>query len=227
MTINDSTLLIFKAITSFVHDMNEIYGEANKPLLLYAHLIEKTGIIHEEPIRKHIQLFKAFVTENEEGIMQKDAEKITSPLVQYSEKVFIDMSEIMKASKDAPLDRESIWKHLLTLSALLNPSSQAKEILRREKESQASSAAAVEGSEDDFLSGLIDKVGKHIDPTSSNPMDSMNNLMSSGVFGELMTSMDKGIENGTLDMQKMVGSLQKMIGSLSHIIEPPPASSSS
>lgn len=218
MTINDSTLLIFKAITTFVHDMNEIYGERNKPLLLYAHLIEKTGIIHEEPIRKHIQLFKDFVTENEEGIMQKDEGKMKSRMIQYSEKVYIDMDEVMKMSKDAPLDRESIWKHLLTLSALLNPSSQAKEILRREKEASASSSSK-ETSEDDFLSGLIDKVGKHIDPTSSNPMDSMNNLMSSGVFGELMTSMDKGIENGTLDMQKMVGSLQKMIGSLSTIID--------
>lgn len=218
MTINDSTLLIFKAITSFVHDMNEIYGEKNKPLLLYAHLIEKTGIIHEEPIRKHIQIFRSFVTENEDAIMQKDEEKMTSPMLQYSEKVHIDMKDIMTMSKEDPMDRENIWKHLLTLSALLNPSSQAKEILRQEKDAAAATAASA-SSEDDFLSGLIDKVGKHIDPTSSNPMDSMNTLMSSGVFGELMTSMDKGIETGTLDMQKMVGSLQKMIGSLSTIVD--------
>lgn len=211
MTIHDSALLIFKAITSFVHDMSEIYGERNKPLLLYAHLVEKTGIIHEEPIRKHIQIFRAFVMDNEESILTKDETKMTSPLIQYSDKVFINMKEIMDMSKDDPADRECIYKHLLTLSALLNPSSQAKDILRQDKEKA--------GAEDDFLSGLIDKVGKHIDPTATNPMDGMNSLMSSGVFGELMTSMDKGIENGSLDMQKMVGSLQKMIGSLSHMID--------
>lgn len=225
MTIHDSTLLIFKAITAFVHDMNEIYGDRHKPLSLYAHLVEKTGIIHEEPIRKHLQIFRTFLTENEDAIMGRDTTTMKTHTIQYSEKVYIDMNEIWTMSEDSVADRESIWKHLLTLSALLNPSSQAKEILRREREKESSaSASSADGvrSEDDFLSGLIDKVGKHIDPTSANPMDSMNSLMSSGVFGELMTSMDKGIENGTLDMQKMVGSLQKMIGSLSHMIETPP-----
>lgn len=208
MTVNDTSLLIFKAIASFVHDMNEIYGEKNKPLMLYSHLIEKTGIIHEEPIRKHLTSFQTFLIANDEAITTKDDNKLEEPTILYSDKVYINMKDIFEIAGN---DKESIWQHLLTLSALLNPSSRARDILRQDKEKKVP--------EEDFLSNLIDKVGQHIDPSSTNPMDSMTSLMTSGVFGELMSSMDKGIGDGTLDMQKMVGSLQNMIGSLSTIVE--------
>lgn len=214
MTINDSTLLIFKAITAFICDMNEVFGKDDKNLMLYSHLIEKTGIIHEEPIKKHITIFQKFVIDNEEAIFEKNIDLLKDTVVQYSDKVCIDIRKMFELSKESVGDCNSIWKHLLTLSALLNPTGQAKEILKRDKETEKNPPK-----EDDFLSGLIDKVGKHIDPTSTNPMDSMNSLMSSGVFGELMNSMDKGIGDGSLDMQKMVGSLQKMIGSLSTMME--------
>jgi len=39
--------------------------------MLYAHLVENTGIVHEEPIRKHIRCFHEFVKANEEGIMNR------------------------------------------------------------------------------------------------------------------------------------------------------------
>lgn len=209
MTIPDSVLLIFKAITSFINDLNEIYGEQQKSLKLYSLLIEKTGIIHEEPIKKHLSVFRTFVLENEEAILKRDKTLLKEPKIQYSEKVFIDMEDIFEIGKE---NMSCIWQHLLTISALLNPTSQAKEILKKEHSEGAKT-------EEDFLSGLIDKVGKHIDPTSTNPMDSMNSLMSSGVFTELMGSMDSQMNNGNLDLNKMIGSLQKMIGSLSTMVE--------
>lgn len=213
MTITDSNLLIFKAITSFINDLSEIYGENQKSLLLYAHLIEKTGIIHEEPIKKHIKAFREFILTNEDAIFKKDITLITEPIVQYSEKVFIDIKSILEIKDDDQSNKDNIWKHLLTLTALLNPSSQAKHLLQQEKEKKT------EHNEEDFLTSLIDKVGQHIDPTVSNPMETMNSLMSSGVFNELMTNMDQGIGNGSLDMTKLVGSLQNMIGSLSTMMD--------
>ena len=54
-------------------------------------------------------------------------------------------------------------------------------------------------------------------------MESMNSLMSSGVFTELMDNMNTGINDGSLDMQTMIGSLQNMIGNLSTMMnETPP-----
>lgn len=211
MTINDTTLLIFKAITNFIHDLNEIYGTQQKSLYLYDCLIERTGIIHEEPIKKHISVFRDFIIDNEDAILQKNVDLMKTWTIQYSDKVFIDMKDIFTWSSESN-DQNTLWQHLLTLSALLNPSGQAKEILKQEKTKKGT------GGEADFLSGLIDKVSKHVDPTS-NPMESMTSLMSSGVFSELMENMNTGLSDGTIDMQGMIGSLQNMIGNLSTMID--------
>lgn len=215
MPLNDSSVLIFKAIVSFIGDLNEAYGHTQKSLCLYAALIEKTGLIHEEPIKKHIRAFHSFVTNNEESILEKDVSKLKDPIIRYSEKVFIHMNEIFQLASKSPSDIQQIWKHLLTLSALLNPVSQAKNILKKDQEK----TERVNANHDDFLHGLIDKIGKHVDPTSTNPMESMSSLMSSGVFNEIMSSMNDGIQDGKLDMQGMVGGLQKMVGSLSEMIQ--------
>jgi RNAse (barnase) inhibitor barstar len=214
MTLNDSSVLMFKAISSFIHDLNEIYGNSQKSLCLYAALIEKTGLVHEEPIKKHIKCFHDFVVENDEGIINKDIQIFNTHIIRYSEKVFIDLKDIFKLAEKNVSDIQEIWKHLLTLSALMNPVSQAKKVLQTDQEKE-------QNTEDNFLSGLIDKIGKHVDPSSSNPMESMSSLMSSGVFNEIMTSMNDGINDGKLDMQSMVGGLQKMIGSLSDMIQTP------
>lgn len=213
MTLNDSSVLIFKAIVSFIRDLNEIYGKSQKSLCLYAALIEKTGLIHEEPIKKHIQSFHLFIKDNEEAILKKDAALFQNAVIKYSDKVFVDVSEIMKLAKNNTSDIQEIWKHLLTLSALLNPASQAKQILQSDKENDST--------QDNFLNDLIDKIGKHVDPSSANPMESMSSLMSSGVFSEIMSSMNEGMQEGKLDMRSMVGGLQKMIGSLSDMIQTP------
>lgn len=202
---SDATLLIFKSICNFIKDLNESFGKKYKSLYLYAALIDKTGIINEEPIRKHIQLFSLFCKNNEEAILNKDESKIKTWNLKYSEKVYIDMKSIFTdADKD---EKDTIWKHLIALLALLHPSSQAKNLLK----SQAPNNG---GREDAFLTNLIDKVGEHIDPTASNPMDMMNGIMSSGVFQELVDSMNTGISDGELDLTKMLGSLQSMIGNI-------------
>lgn len=212
MTLGDSSVLIFKAIVSFIRDLNEIYGTSQKSLCLYAALIEKTGLVHEEPIKKHIKSFHNFITSNETAILQKNMTLFVDPVIRYSEKVYIDISEIMSLAKENFSDIQEIWKHLLTLSALLNPASQARQILQQDNNNTQ---------DDSFLTDLIDKIGKHVDPTSSNPMESMTSLMSSGVFNEIMSSMNDGVQEGKLDMRSMVGGLQKMIGSLSEMIDNP------
>ena len=58
--MEDNTLIVFNAISKFVHSLNECFGEKQRSLQLYGRLIEKTTIIHEGPIKKHINAFKKF-----------------------------------------------------------------------------------------------------------------------------------------------------------------------
>jgi hypothetical protein len=227
MSSTDSTVLIFKCIGSFIKDLNDCFGTEQKSLLLYAHLVENTGIIHEEPIRKHIRCFHDFVKANEDAIMTKDFDACTEPFIRYSDKVFIDMTDVFKRA-DAS-EKEVIWKHLVTILAVLDPSSQAKKMLQEEQEKKKSKGE--KGNEEEFLTNIINKVGSQIDPSTANPAEMMTNLMSSGIFTELVDNMNQGLTKGDLDLGKMIGSLQSMMGNLNTMVasaqqqQQPPSSS--
>jgi hypothetical protein len=126
------------------------------------------------------------------------------------------VSSVLKHS-----DKETsviIWKHLLTIWGLIDPLSQAKNTL---KEMSVES----DNKESNFLNSIIEKVESSVDPekmNGSNPMETINNLMQSGVFNELITGMQSGLSDGSLDMNKLMGSVQGMMTKLSPDGQVPP-----
>ena len=115
------------------------------------------------------------------------------------------MKEIFKLTGDDSETKEIIWNHLLTISALVDPQSKAKQILKKQKED----ADKNKDTELSFISDIISKVEGNVD-VSDNPMEAMNSIMKSEVFGDLVGKMGKGLEDGSLDIGKMIGSVQKM-----------------
>ena len=115
-------------------------------------------------------------------------------------------------------NREILWQHFITLLAVLIPTSRAKELLsiqKKQKQEQGS-----ETNEEDFLSSIIQKVSSSINVEDNNdPTKMMSNLMSSGIFSELVDDMNNGFSNGDLDLGKMMSSLQGVMGNLSNVIE--------
>ena len=112
---SDTSLVCFKAISNFTTELGEAFSKQHRPLKLYRRLINQTKITHEQPIRNHIDAFRKFCVANREAITSKDAKKIEKPKISYSNRVYIDMSEIFKLA-----DRETtsvIWQHILCISA--------------------------------------------------------------------------------------------------------------
>ena len=199
----DYNLIAFKAISTFTDQLNEIFGadKMNHSLKLYERLISKTSISHDKAIKKHIDIFRDFCIQNRDALMSKDVKAFVSYKVEYSPKVFIDFNNIFKKSDKETT--EVIWKHLLTISALLDPAGNAKEILKNSENNK----------EADFLTDIINKVETHVTP-NSNPMEAVSSIMSSGVFNDLISGMNSGIQDGSLDLGKLMGTVQKMCTNL-------------
>jgi len=212
-TESESRILTFKCICNFIKDLNETFGKHQKSLLLYSTLIEKTGIMHEEPIKKHIKIFYQFVKENETNILEKNGSFKTTKIT-YSDKVGIDLEPILKmADKD---EKEAIFNHLLTLLAVLDPSSTAKEVLKKEIDNKKKMGD--KPNEESFLKDIIHKVSDQMDDNVENPLQLMNKMMSSGVFSEIVENMNSSINNGDLDLGKMVNSIQMVMSNLGNIL---------
>lgn len=205
--MNSTDLLSFKSISDFIKQLSEGFTNKNyHSLKLYEHLLNKTTLSHEKVIKKHIELFRDFCIANRDSINNKDSKLLKQSKIEYSSRVYIDFDSIFKDS-----DKETsnvIWSHILTISALLDPAGKAKEILKNNKDSK----------EANFLSDIINKVESNVNPGAS-PLEAMTSMMSSGIFNDLLSGMNNGVQNGELDLGKLMNTVQTMCSSLSNNTE--------
>ena len=200
----DYNILTFKTINDFVKELSELFGSTNHSLKLYQRLLDKTTINHEKSIEKHIEIFRTFCVKNHDMILNKDISKLShlDCKVEFSEKVYIDFNSIFKvADKDT---KSVILDYLLTISALVDPTAKAKDILKKDEKSK----------EADFLSSMIEKVEENVNVESSNPLEAVASIMNSGIFTELLSNMNNGLQDGSLDLGKLVGTVEKLCSSM-------------
>ena len=210
--MEDQTLIIFNCISKFISELNSQFSDKQRSLQLYSRLIEKTTIVHEEPIKKHIDAFKSFCINNRDAISKLDYNLLVQQNVTYSERVYVNIHSILKdADKE---ETKVIWKYILSLSAYLDPSNKAKEMLKKSMESSGNTG----GKEEDFLTNIINEVEGQVDPTQ-NPMEAVSNIMQSGLFSNLVGNMNSGLQNGELDLGKLMGTVQTMVGSLNQMTQ--------
>jgi hypothetical protein len=198
------TLTTFKAIVNFTESIGDIFANKNRGLKLYQHLISKTTFCHDKAIEKHINAFKKFCVTNRDAILENDEKKIQMNNITYSNKVYINIPFILGMC--ASDQKNAIWKHLLVISALTDPLSRAKEILKNKKEEEDKE----KNSESNFLSKIMDKVEKNID-VNADPMSAVSSIMSSGMFNEMIDEMNTGMQNGSIDLGKLLGTVQTMV----------------
>lgn len=248
-TTTDTTLVAFKAICNFIKDLNFAFGDRLPPLQLYAHLLDKTGLLNEEPIRKHVGLFQRFIDEKEEAILQQSVSLLQdNPIIRYSDRVYINLNAILQLSE--PDDITTLWTHLLTITAILRPQSAAKDILRQYRQRQLVRASqeepevlpppAVVGSGEassgslnrtetpspDPLQGIGNLIqtlfsglggegagGGGVD--TQNPMDMVSSIMTSPAFSGILQNLNEG----DLDMPKIMEGMQKTLSTLQTVLE--------
>jgi hypothetical protein len=196
----EKSLISFRAICNFINDLAQEYGKRHKPLLLYKRLINHTQIAHDKAIKKHVTTFSEFCSSNREALSTQDSSKLTTTKLEYSDRVYIDMKFIFHIadSETSPV----IWQHLLTISALLDPSGNAKDILRKQAEDSKSG-----GEEAKFINDIINKVQDHIKP-DLNAMETMTNVLKSGGAKDIIFTITGGLRSGKLDLKKMLGALK-------------------
>lgn len=218
--MDNNTALAFNTICNFIRDLSASFGNKQKSLLLYGHLIEKTGLIHIDPVKKHINIFKKYIEENQEAIENRDKSKFHSSSISYSDKVAIDLKGVLSMCDKE--EEKVVWNHLLTISAVLNPLGNAKQILKDlSASSGAKNGSGPDITEDNFLKNIMDKIGSEVenyDTENMNPMQMIGSMMSSGALNEIFQSISSGLNEGNLDLGTMMNSMQSLVGNLNTMV---------
>jgi hypothetical protein len=220
LTANE--LLAYQAISSFVSEANAVGGSTQKSLQLYNRLIQKTQISHAEAIKKHIVAFKKFCQDNQEALKEQEIDKLITKVIEYSSRVYINFRLLLINSKE---NASAIWQHIITIGAIVYPQAKLKKVLQEKQQRKELSKEAVfdgDSPEDDFLSNIMTKVESSVDPNTNDPSAALGQIMSGGLMSDLMGSMTSGMQDGSLDLGKLMGSLQKMVGKLQDTEDAPP-----
>lgn len=215
--MDNNTALAFNTICNFIRDLSASFGSKQKSLLLYGHLIEKTGLIHIDPVKKHINIFKKYIEENQEAIEDRDKSKFKTLTISYSDKVAIDLKGIFTLCDKE--EEKVIWNHLLTISAVLNPLGNAKQILKDMTASKKGGGGDI--NEDNFLKNIMDKIGSEVenyDTDNMNPMQMIGSMMSSGALNDIFQSISSGLNEGNLDLGSMMNSMQSLVSNLNTMV---------
>lgn len=210
--MDNTSVLIFKAICEFVSELNNEFGSKHKNVALYNRLLERTGIVNVGPVNKHIDCFRTFFSKNQKAMEERNTEHLVDPKISYSDRVFIDVTVVLKqSSKD---NAKVIWQHLLNIWCLIDPTSQARRLLSEALKDNDNKDASTE---EDFLTNIINKVEQTVSKDKvdqENPMAAISTLMQSGVMSDLVNGMQKGLSDGSLNVGKLMMSVQTMIGKM-------------
>lgn len=211
---------VFYSIKNFIIELDELFGTKHKPLALYGRLIQHTSVSHTNAISKHISLFKEFVQRNRSAILSKSVEQLESHRINYNDRVYINIKTIMDMSDDDT--RNMIWKHLLVLSAYLDPESDAKTQLMKEQtenEQQLVVTNAIQESlgsimKSDFLTDIFKTLpaaggapGGDVDPGKM-----FGDLMNSPMLKDLVTNLSQGLSDGKFNPLSLMTGLQQATG---------------
>lgn len=198
--LGQSDLMAFNSISTFVLALGKEFGARQKSLALYARLVEKTTFTHTVAILKHVSIFKNFIAENHQAIEENSEAKLNGAKLIYSDRVYIDLKNVFNLADDDV--KKVIWSHLLTIYGVICPDSTAKEILKK-------IASQTPSPESELVNNIIQKMAPHLEGAdTSNPMSALMGLMASGALSELVGSVSSSMNNGNLDLGKLVACVQ-------------------
>jgi hypothetical protein len=199
----DGNYKTFSHICDFVCDLSDLYGKKQHSLMLYKHLVDKTKITHKDAIRKHINNFRDFLKKNRDAIMEKNASLLKETNIVYSQKVKIQMDEIFSMADEE--SKKAIWSHLLVLYNDYDPNNETVSLLKRTLKPTEK--------EENFVSNIVEKIEKSIDPNATDPISAIMGLMNSGVINEVVSTISTGFQDGTIDINRIMGNVKESMDS--------------
>jgi len=195
-------LYTFQMIQEFITSLHDYFGSKCHSLSLYFRLVSKLTFQEKEMIDRHLRTFRTFCVSNREGISSKDISSFSNTRISFSDRIYVDLQYVFTHSDEET--HAIIWEYLLLLSALVDPASKAKEMLKDIKKGDTK--------EGEFLGEMMETIQSQLGSgADGNPMEMIGSLMSSDMIGSLASNLQSNLQSGQLDMAKLMGTMQGLV----------------
>lgn len=210
--------ILFNKFTSFVKDLNEVFGQKTKSIKMYNIVLQKLIELREEgkdiseKISQHTSILESFLKDNKDAIINQDVSLIVSKQVKYSDSIYIDIDMVLHHSEE----KTAIWKHLLFLVSVCEPDSKAHETLNKLLKDDSEESRLIKSIASKLESpDIMEKLGSQ--NLSSNPFDMMQTLSSSGIMDSIMSGVSGDISK--VNPKKLLGTMRNMLDAIASQID--------
>lgn len=211
---NKKNIDVFVAIVNFVNDLWEVFGKSTTvtPLALYHRLVGKISLSDKDGIQKAITGFSNFFKSYETNLDNIPKGVVIS--YGTSERIHLEIQKYLYQSDQATKD--SIKRHLLTISAILEPNKEKIAQLERKISNLNIDTDTKEGQ---FINNIMEKAKNNMaDVNTDDPMQAMTSIFRSGIIQDMVTGLQQGVGSGEMNIQALLGTMQSALGA----IMPPP-----
>ena len=213
--------LLLKKFVQFVEDLNNVFGQKTKSIKMYSIVLSKLFELSEnteqkndtqDRINQHISILQNFLSVNNDAIIKQDQSLLKEYKLKYSDSIYIDIEMVLNHSEE----KSAIWKHLLLLTSLSEPSSKAKDVLTNLLEEDSEENKIIKNIASKLESPeIMEKLGGM--NMSANPFDMISTLTSSGLMDSIMGGVSGDIQK--VNPKKLIGTMRNMLDAISAQIE--------
>jgi hypothetical protein len=201
-------LKFFSKAIIFVNELNKVFSDKYPNIRLYYKLMKKTPVGNTKAIEKHVQLLLEYININTEAIKNKSIKQLQNKNIIFTDKIFLNLTECLNNTDKET--RNTMFTHLQLLLYISNPNDELKTILQK-----TSSSPSTKPEESKFIDDFIGKIESQFNEQEfKDPLSAAMNMMQSGLFSEIIQNMNDGVKSGSLNPQKLLGSVQGMLGDL-------------
>jgi hypothetical protein len=203
----DVNLKAFAKIRAFAKELNDCFGQKHHNVELYNRLLKKTDILNKVHVSKQVKVFEDFLVEFKTEIINKSKKGLADKNIKFSEKVFFNIGTLLSES-----DKETtnvIFSHLQIILFVLHPDAEVKTALQKSASEQTGTSSGK------FIDTFMNKIENTFkEKNFKDAGEAISGLMSSNVMGELIESMNQGVESGDLNLNDLLSDVQGMLGNL-------------
>ena len=198
----------FQSILDFVSDLYEVVGNSQHSITLYYRLITKTQVSDNDILQRHIKCFTEFCRKNTDAIKGADDSKLVTPRIEFTDRIYIDIQYLCK--KLSETDQKAIWNHLRSIKAVMEDDN----IVSRIMEQQDAQSEGGRNVIADLMSTLQEEVDLSQLEMTSNPMEMVMKLMSSGIVDNVVGKFQQKLNSGEIDLGEIMSAAHSMTQSI-------------
>lgn len=208
--------LAFDSILNFIGDLVEAFPDSTAER--YYNVLKSVRVSDKKEQEKHVRLFSALCIANREEIMTKRLEdfKLHKLVFDDSEEPF-DIQEIFD-HKDFKDNEPDILRHLLTISAICDQESAAKQILAAMNETNLFKDASI----NDLFGQISRDVEAQSQDGNVDPLKTIECVIRADPFRKLVNTIVQKTQSGEVDLPSLItgmGSIGKLMDGMG--LQPP------